>query len=69
MYFTADYLTEDKNNEIDSIWSGRRGALTANWSRYKREGLVDECCLKPCTTDVILNYCWTNDLNILCTTM
>ncbi|XP_038220075.1 bombyxin G-1 [Zerene cesonia] len=39
------------------MWSGRRGALSADWSRYKRDGLADECCLKPCTTDVILNYC------------
>ncbi|KAJ8727461.1 hypothetical protein PYW07_001580 [Mythimna separata] len=54
---TADFLPSDKANEIDWPWSGRRGSLTANWSRYKRDGLVDECCLKPCTTDVILNYC------------
>nr|AXY04260.1 insulin-like peptide 2 [Spodoptera exigua]AXY04263.1 insulin-like precursor polypeptide 2 [Spodoptera exigua] len=47
----------EKMNEIDWPWSGRRGSLSANWSRYKRDGLVDECCLKPCTTDVILNYC------------
>ncbi|XP_041970210.1 bombyxin G-1-like [Aricia agestis] len=38
-------------------WQGRRGGLSAGWERYKRGGLADECCLKPCTTDVILNYC------------
>ncbi|CAH0605511.1 unnamed protein product [Chrysodeixis includens] len=52
----ADYLG-DQLNEVDWPWGGRRGSLAANWSRYKRDGLVDECCHKPCTTDVILNYC------------
>ncbi|XP_045494308.1 bombyxin G-1-like [Colias croceus] len=48
----------DGDKWLDSyMWSGRRGALSADWSRYKRDGLADECCLKPCTTDVILNYC------------
>nr|AEE43937.1 insulin-like precursor polypeptide 2 [Spodoptera littoralis] len=53
----SDFMPGEKMNEIDWPWSGRRGSLSANWSRYKRDGLVDECCLKPCTTDVILNYC------------
>ncbi|XP_049694845.2 bombyxin G-1 [Helicoverpa armigera] len=54
---TTDFFPGDKANEIDWPWTGRRGSLSANWSRYKRGGLADECCLKPCTTDVILKYC------------
>ncbi|XP_075971614.1 bombyxin F-1-like [Anticarsia gemmatalis] len=54
----SEYLTEARNNDMTWPWGGRYGALTADWTRYnKRDGLVDECCLKPCTRDVILNYC------------
>ncbi|XP_028166582.1 bombyxin B-6-like [Ostrinia furnacalis] len=47
-YFTVD--------DQGWLWGGRRDALGARWGRHKR-GLVDECCLKSCTTEVIRTYC------------
>ncbi|XP_062526084.1 bombyxin A-2 homolog isoform X5 [Bombyx mori] len=48
---------EDVDLHGDWPWTGRRGALSADWTRYKRQGIVNECCFKPCTTDVLLKYC------------
>ncbi|GBP81824.1 Bombyxin C-1 [Eumeta japonica] len=48
--------SSEQNGLDDWPWGGRRAALGARWARHKR-GLVDECCLKPCTMDEILSYC------------
>ncbi|XP_059052786.1 bombyxin B-3-like [Achroia grisella] len=47
---------DQKPEEPTWLWSGRHGVHAARWAKNKR-GLVDDCCLNPCTTDVILSYC------------
>ncbi|KAG6444210.1 insulin-related peptide 2 [Manduca sexta] len=48
---------EDKIVEDDWPWDGRRAALSASWSRSKRQGIVNECCYKSCEISEILTYC------------
>ncbi|GBP97174.1 Bombyxin B-1 [Eumeta japonica] len=42
--------------ELGAGVAGGGGARRARWARHKR-GLVDECCLKPCTVSEIISYC------------
>ncbi|XP_053603842.1 uncharacterized protein LOC128671418 [Plodia interpunctella] len=61
--YGADYVMKrripslyDMERELERrLWRHYQGA-GVRWERNKR-GLVDECCLKPCSTDVILSYC------------
>ncbi|KAL0882323.1 hypothetical protein ABMA27_000836 [Loxostege sticticalis] len=52
---SSNYLSDDSDDK-PWVWGGRRDALGARWARHKR-GLVDECCLKACTPEVIRTYC------------
>ncbi|XP_050667706.1 insulin-related peptide 2 [Leptidea sinapis] len=54
---SPENLLDDDKWLGEWIWRGRQGAISADWTRYKRDGLADECCLRPCTTEVILKYC------------
>nr|ADW40545.1 bombyxinA-2 [Bombyx mori] len=63
-YYRESSITKECINDFEDVdlhgdwpWTGRRGALSADWTRYKRQGIVNECCFKPCTTDVLLKYC------------
>ncbi|XP_063824548.1 bombyxin B-6-like [Ostrinia nubilalis] len=60
--FGSEYMFKRSVDQLEPsddqgwLWGGRRDALGARWGRHKR-GLVDECCLKSCTTEVIRTYC------------
>ncbi|CAH2258648.1 bombyxin A-1 homolog [Pararge aegeria] len=47
--------TPKNNNELDWPWIPSHTAHSLN--RIKRQNVVSECCLKPCTVNELLTYC------------
>lgn len=49
-----------RNNDGISGWPWITSERAYKLNRFKRNGIVSECCEKPCTINELLSYCAPN---------